>query len=234
MPLAEITNLRSAKRVYNYLAESKQPERTAIFFGKRGLGKSTALLSLKQEANAVYLYCLPTYTDRSFIEDILEACGLSPEKRNKTALLKQVIDYFGDTKRPLLLDDCDNITNGNLPEIARSIHDRAHNIVILAGMERFAHKLSRWPQLVDRSHLLQFQSLSLQDVKALAELTPITIESELVEKIYKASEGKARLAIRSIGYVNEFANLRELDHIGVSDWGNQSLLPNPEGAKIAA
>jgi DNA transposition AAA+ family ATPase len=234
MQLAEITNLRSAKRVYNYLAETKQPERTAIFFGKRGLGKSTALLSLKEEANAVYLYCLPTYTDRSFIEDILEACGLSPEKRNKTALLKQVIDYFGDTKRPLLLDDCDNITNGNLPEIARSIHDRAKNIVILAGMERFSHKLSRWPQLIDRSHQLQFQSLSLQDVKALAELTPITIDSALIEQIYRTSEGKARLAVRAIGYVNEFATIRELDHIGVSDWGNQSLLPNPEGVKIAA
>jgi DNA transposition AAA+ family ATPase len=234
MPLAEISNLRSAKRVYNYLAETKQPERTAIFYGKRGLGKSTALLSLKQEANAVYLYCLPTYTDRSFIEDILEACGLAPEKRNKTALLKQVIEYFADTKQPLLLDDCDNITSGSLPEIARSIHDRAQNIVILAGMERFAHKLSRWPQLLDRSHQLQFQPLNLQDIKALAELSPVTIESELIEKVYKASEGKARLAIRSIGYLNEFANLWELDHIGVSDWGNQSLLPNPEGVKLAS
>jgi AAA domain len=232
MPLAEITNLRSAKRVYQYLQETKQPERIAIFYGKHGLGKSKSLELLQSENNGVYLYCLPEYSPRTFIEDILDACNIEP-KSNRTAMIKQAIEFFGDTKRTLFLDDCDNIASGKLPEIVRAIHDRAQNIVIMGGMERFVVRLSKWPQLLDRSHKLKFNLLSIQDVIAIAQLSPVTIERPLIDKIFAVSEGKARLATWSIGYVNEFAMLREMDCIGVSDWGNQSLLPPSQPIVVA-
>lgn len=227
MQLAETSNLRSAKRVYQYLQEIKQPERIGIFYGKHGVGKSKSLELLQTQTNGVYLYCLPEYTPTRFIEDILDACGVEA-KNNRTAMLKQAIEFFGDTKRTLFLDDCDNITTGKLPEIVRAIHDRAGNIVIMGGMERFVVRLSKWPQLLDRSHKLKFDLLSIQDVVGIAQLSPVTIERPLIEKIFAVCEGKARLATWSVGYVTEFAILRGLDCIGISDWGHQPLLPNSQ------
>ncbi len=230
--LAETSNLKRAQRVYGYLAKAKQKEKMAIYYGQRGLGKSTALESIALNQNAVYLYCMPGYSERSFIEDIVDACGLVPEANSKTALLKQAIKYFQESGRPLLLDDCDNIAKGQLPEIARAIHDRAETIVILAGMERFAHKLMRWPQLVDRAHLLEFRPINSADLKVLAEsLTQVVIKDDLLARILRASEGKARLATRAINYINQYGLANHMDIIDSKTWGEQPLLPNPETSK---
>jgi DNA transposition AAA+ family ATPase len=232
--LAETTNLRRAQRVYGYLSTARQKEKMAVYYGQRGLGKSTALESIAIEQNAVYLYCLPGYSERSFIEDIVDACGLVPEGNSKAVLLKQVIKYFQESKRALLLDDCDNIAKGQLPEVARAIHDRAETIVILAGMERFAHKLMRWPQLVDRAHLLEFKPINSQDLKILAEsLTQVVIKPCLLERILKVSEGKARLATRAINYVDQYGRANNVDIIDSKSWGDQPLLPNPETSKAS-
>ena len=96
----------------------------------------------------------------------------------------------------------------------------------MTGMSGFVRKISRHPQLLDRSHILEFTTITLDDVISLAmTLSEVQFDKELCQKIHQASQGKTRLAVRAINYCDRWAVLHKYDLINLERWGNQPLLP---------
>lgn len=211
----------------SHLTSAEQAEKMCIVHGSPGLGKSEAVKELARILRGIYFYCAPGHTPRSLCLQILDSCQQMSLHNSTSELIDDLAKYLRSNKAPLFLDDCDNLTSkGTLLETVRAVHDLSGQPVIMVGMTGFLKKVSRHPQVLDRSHIVEFTALTLQDIQSLSlALSDIRFDLALCQQILAASQGKHRLAVRAINYCNRWAISHHYDEIDLEKWGNQPLLP---------
>jgi DNA transposition AAA+ family ATPase len=229
---ANLANFQSFYNAFFYLQESGQSEKMIVVHGLPGMGKTDSIIELAKQVSGVYHYCAPSYSPKSFCEEILYTCNQQPSG-TVAAKLRSISNYLRVNNLPLFLDDCDNIAHHSvLLEMVRAIHDRSGQPVVMTGMDNFIQRLSKYPQTFDRAHVLEFKGIILDDVRKLTyALSKVAFADDLCAEILKVSQGKTRLAARSIGYVNNWAIQHSYQQIDLNLWGDLPLLPQLNNIK---
>lgn len=227
MHFANLSNYQAFYAAFYYLQDSPQAEKLMAVYGLPGIGKTFTLQQLAQQTSGIYYYCAPGHSPRSLCQDILNTCRHQSYGNSTTDHIKSVANYLSVNRLPLLLDDCDNLTSrGTVLETVRAIHDLSGQPVVMAGMTNFIQKLSRHSQILDRTHLLEFNPIGIEDVRKLTHaLSEIEFTEDICHEIHRVCQGKARLAARSIGYVDNWVKAHGHKRVDLTLWGNLPLLP---------
>lgn len=108
----------------------------ATYYGKSGLGKTTAAIWAGHKFKAHHVELRSRWTPKHFCEKVMEELGLDIGKRMTVSkMIDAIAEQLGRTQRPLLIDEADYLLRHDMVEIARDFYEGSGAPVILIGEE---------------------------------------------------------------------------------------------------
>jgi DNA transposition AAA+ family ATPase len=193
------------------------------FYGRAGLGKTTAGIYATNRFNACHVEALPIGGVKGLMTMILVELGLKPA-RTTEALFIQIAQELAVSGRPLIVDEADHALHDKPIEILRRLHDVSGVPVILMGEEGLPQKLQRWERV--HSRMLSWvgaEQATAADVDHLAKIYAdgVTLSADLKAALLVASRGSIRNVSTNLAHVREFAATRGLRSIDLGIWDGQ-------------
>lgn len=174
---------------------TKNSSHMALITGEPGLGKSSGLKYLHSiTPDSAYVLPYSGITQFGLISLILDELNL-PQGIFLRHCVSILFEFLAkqDGEFTLIIDECDFLDTKCL-EFVRSIHDRFHIIVLMAGHTRFSSRIKKYPQISDRLLPLSIKPATINDAYLLAEFIggETFIDDDLIESIYKRIGGNLR------------------------------------------
>lgn len=196
------------------------------FFGRAGLGKTTAAVYATNRFDACHVTALPVGGVKSLMNMIVLNLGIQPPARTTEGLFAQAVKELGATQRPLIIDEADNILVDRTIELVRVLHDMTETPVILLGEELLPQKLQKWDRV--HSRILSWvgaEAATLTDVDHLAKIYAhhITLSADMKEAVLSASRGSIRNVATNLAHVREHAVLNGWQTISLDQWGQRPM-----------
>lgn len=195
-------------------------ERMGCFYGRAGLGKTTAGIYATNTMNACHVEALPFGGLKTLLQMIVTELGLRP-KRLIPDMFIQAAEELAVTGRPLIIDEADHILSTKMIEAVRHLHDKSKVPVILMGEELLPQKLQAWERVHGRMLAwIEAEPATIDDVGHLAKIYAPRIEivPELRKKLLEASRESQRYISTNLAAMAEFAAVRGLQRVTVADW----------------
>lgn len=195
------------------------------FYGRAGLGKTTAGIYATNRYNACHVEALPIGGVKGLMNMIVLELGLRPT-RTTEALFTQVAHELAVSGRPLIVDEADHILTDRSIEIVRRLHDLSGVPVILMGEEGLPQKLQRWERV--HSRMLGWvgaEPATAGDVDHLTRIyaAGVTLSADLKAALLTASRGSIRNVSTNLAHVHEFAASQGLTSVDLAVWGKRSF-----------
>lgn len=180
-----------------------------VFFGHPGYGKTNAAIYVQNKTRAALIEVGDSWTKRTVVSSILAEAGVEP-RGTIADMTKQIIEFLGDERRPLIIDEADKLVDKGFIELIREIHDKADCPVLLIGEERLPAKLERIERVADRvlgGCWVAAQPCDHADTRALAELyyPALKLADDLIEQIRLKARGRARRIVDNLHMMQEWA-----------------------------
>lgn len=195
------------------------------FYGRAGLGKTTAGIYATNRHNACHIEALPIGGVKGLLTMIVLELGLRPP-RTTEALFTEVAQQLALTQRPLIVDEADHILTDKPIEIMRRLHDVSGVPVILMGEESLPQKLQRWERV--HSRMLSWvgaENATQADVDHLARIyaKDVQISAEVKAAVLVASRGSIRNVSTNLAHIREFAVTQGHDLVTAEIWGRRLM-----------
>lgn len=201
----------------------------ATYYGRSGLGKTSAAIFAGHKYKAHHIELKSTWTARHFCEQMMAEIGLEKPRRLSVAQMVDAIsDQLGRTRRPLLIDEADYLLKRGMVEIARDIYEGSGVPVILIGEEHLPTALAQFERVHGRMlDWVGAQPGTIDDVNNLAPIYArgVTIAPTLQAAILTASQNSIRRICNNLARVREYAANSGLTDIDLTSWGTQSFVP---------
>ena len=212
----------SMERLIN--APSHLP-RIGVFYGRAGLGKTSAACFLMNRYNAYRIECKSVWTRKTVFVEILKLMGIPPAA-TMPEMLDQVCAQLQLSRRPLIIDEMDHVVAKKSVEVIRDIYDGSQCALMLIGEENLPTALEKWERV--HSRVLDWtpaQALDLYDAETLADFycQRVTVEHDLLTHIHGQSGGSARRICTNLELVQEEALKLGLSSIDLTTWGTRPL-----------
>lgn len=196
--------------------------------GEPGLGKTRAVDRYASETNAMYIRASSVANAKGLMMALASTDPSLPQKGSALQIQQAIIKLLGKTRRPLIVDECQNLANGNakMLEAIRDITDMTGVIgVLVAGDPDTESKIAQFPQIRRRiSAVVEFKPLTFDDVvRAVKAMTEIRIDDALCAELHKQSDGKMGLIINGVAELEQFAISNERTSLTRADIGNRSM-----------
>jgi DNA transposition AAA+ family ATPase len=222
-PVKNVENLFSA---FRYLAE-RDPGIPGIglVYGFTGAGKTTAVTSLINRTNGVYVRANAVWTPSSMLGAITNELGGEPMAKN-AQMIAFITERLALTGRPLFVDEADYIlANVKMLEALRDLHDVAGTPVVLIGMDGIQKKITHRAQFSRRiTQWVEFKALDLQDARTLTDtVCEVTVKDDLVEKLHAEAKGSIGLMTVGLSRIEAYSKSQGWDDIGAKEWGNKAF-----------
>lgn len=205
-----------------------------VLDGDPGLGKSACLKWWSVQTGAVFLRAKKEWTPAWFLRELLEQLKKAPsysfEKMFRQAI-QALTERAAAAERDeapfaLVIDEVDYISrNGRLLETIRDLSDLLEIPVILVGMGRVRHNITRFPQVASRvGQYVEFKPAALADVELMVKsMCEVEVKPDLVGFLHKASGGKTREIKEGIAAIERIAHLHS-GGIGIHEMAGQVLM----------
>lgn len=195
--------------------------------GEPGLGKSHTAQWWALTTGSLLLRAKAQSTAPWLMRELLGELGVQPEhsfermfRQAVTALsarseaaAREGVDFA------IVLDECDHvIRRREVLETMRDLSDMLEVPIVLVGMGRVRHGLTRYPQIASRvAQYVQFETLAIDDVRAMVDgLAEVPVGGDLVELIHGLSKGRSREVLEAIAAVERFGRRNPPDAGGVT------------------
>lgn len=123
----------------------------ATYYGKSGLGKTTAAIFAGNKFRAHHVELKSRWTPKHFCEQVMAELGLDPGKRMTVSrMIDAIAGELAKTRRPLLIDEADYLLRHDMVEIARDFYEGSGAPVILIGEEHLPKKLEAYERVHGR------------------------------------------------------------------------------------
>lgn len=195
------------------------------FYGRAGLGKTTAGIYATNRFNACHIEALPFGGVKNLLTMIVRELGFRPVK-TVPQLFEQAAEELARTGRPLILDEADHLLTDKLIETVRCLHDVTGSAVILMGEELLPQRLSKWERVHGRMlSWVGAEPATVEDVTHLISIYApgIDIDPDLRQAILVASRGSIRNVSTNLAAIREFALVRGVRRVSAADWGKSAL-----------
>lgn len=195
-------NLSRFKRVFGDLVDrASWVTGMGLVVGEPGLGKTTAITWLSGQTNCIFLTADPVWGTHSLLDALLSDLGVEMRSASASRKYDKAVQRLRETKRPIVVDECDFLTDSRLRkqllEILRTLHDKTDVPVILVGMQDLKAKLHHYPQILGRiSREIQFERLNQADVLlTLNSISEVPCTPELAAEVLATTRGYIRQVI---------------------------------------
>lgn len=195
------------------------------FTGPSGYGKSWACAYSSANASAYYVEARSTWTRKSMLHAILLQMGITPERMLSDMVL-QIAEQLGLSRRPLILDEADNLVERGLIELVRDLYEESFGTIILVGEERLPQKLTKWERVHGRVlDWVQAEPANLDDARALARLycPKVGVEDDLLGELVARTKGSVRRICVNLEHIGKHAAGAGLKQIGRDGWGDRPI-----------
>lgn len=195
------------------------------FYGRAGLGKTTAGIYATNTMNACHVEALPFGGLKKLLEMIVTELGLRP-KRLIPDLFDQAAQELAMTGRPLIIDEADHILSTKTIEAVRHLHDKSAAPVILMGEELLPQRLQAWERVHGRMLAwIEAEPATIKDVEHLAKVYArgVDVAPDLREAVLASSKASIRYISTNLAAIAEFAAVRGLERVALADWGGAAF-----------
>lgn len=181
----------------------------ATYYGRSGLGKTTAAIFAGHKFKAHHIELKSRWTPKHFCGKLMEELGLDAPKRiTVSQMIDEISDQLARTRRPLLIDEADYLLRHDMVEIARDIYEGSGSPVVLIGEEHLPKKLEQWERVSGRMlDWVGAQPGTIDDVGHLAPLYApgITFTEGSKAYILTASHNSIRRLSNNLAAAAEYA-----------------------------
>ena len=221
-------NFRLLKEAEKIVARRGAREASLVIIqGKYGVGKSELTERWASENGHVFIRAKKVWTNRSMLEDIAAALGLSV-RGMATDVENRIAAHLAQTMQALIIDEADYLADmktASKLETIRDISDITGTMVFLVGMERFPAIVQRYDHIASRvARIVQLLPLSLADVQATCKAkAEVRLTPALVEQIHHDCLGRMRLLLNAIANVEVLAQTNGWEEVDVSHVKGRAL-----------
>lgn len=202
--------------------------RMGCVYGRAGRGKTTAATYAANSLNVCHVETLPFGGVKAFLAQVVTELGDRPA-RTTGDMFAQVADKLARSRRPLIVDEAENILSDRVVETIRKLHDLSGVPVILMGEETLPQVLKRWERVDSRIHgaWVGMDDLTADDVAMLARIyaNGVKIAPDVMHALWSASRGSMRRCAANLTEMREHAAVHGLDIITAEAWAARSFDP---------
>jgi DNA transposition AAA+ family ATPase len=215
----------------------------AVVDGEPGLGKSATVHWWAVQAQAVFLRAKKEWTPPWFLRELLGELRKIPE-HSFERMFRQTVQALGERAagaerdgQPfgVVIDEVDYISRSSrLLETVRDLSDMLEIPIILVGMGRVRHNLTRFPQVASRvGQYIEFKPAPLEDTRAMvAGLCEVPVQDDLVAFLHKVSGGRSRETKEGIAAIERFGRRNpDPNGVGLVAMSGQVLLNDRASGK---
>jgi DNA transposition AAA+ family ATPase len=227
---------KNLTRVHDALGKVKGKSKAlpgiCLVYGGPGTGKTTAVESIKEEYNAIFLTAHAGTNFSNLLKKILQALGGAVPHRNADRV-DAIIDALKMRPRPLFIDEADFLfKDARMIEVLRGIHDAANVPVLLIGMDGIKNSVLAYPQLSSRvSQRVEFKSCTLREADLIAKsMCVVTVAPDLVELMHKQTGGNFRLIVIALSGFEAYATGHGMKSLNAEQWAGAPMFLTTEVA----
>lgn len=231
---ALVKNLQRLLDAYGIVeAADAGAERIVLLHGATGTGKSTALLHLMNQTDAIYVEASPAWTLNSMYRAIVTSIGGEPRGRSAD-LERYIVDEMGKRSRPLFVDEIDHIllpganTTLRMLEALRSIHDKSRMPIVMVGMDKIEQKIRMREQLARRVfQWVKFVDLDRDDARVVADtLCDVPITDDWLDALFAATKGRISYISHNVKKARARARSNRWAEVNLDVWGGNIFVVN--------
>ena len=201
--------------------------------GEPGLGKTATVRWWAVQNSAIFLRAKAQWTPAWFLRELLSELRRTPE-HSFEKMYTQAIQSLGDRHETaqregkpfaLVIDEVDYISRrAEIMECIRDLSDMLEMTVILVGMGRVRHHLSRLPQIASRvGQSVEFKPCTLKDAEEMVlGLSEVPVKADLIAYLHEQTKGRSREIKEGIAAI-ERTGKRVKTEIGVAEMAGQTL-----------
>lgn len=221
-------NFRLLKEAEKIVARRGAREASLVIIqGKYGVGKSELTERWASENGHVFIRAKKVWTNRSMLEDIAAALGLSV-RGLATDVQNRIASHLAQTMQALIIDEADYLADmktASKLETIRDISDITGTMVFLVGMENFPAIVQRYDHIASRvARIVQLHPLSLADIQATCKAkSDVQLSPALVEQIHNDCMGRMRLLLNAIANIEVWAEANDWAVVDVAHVKGKSL-----------
>ncbi|EGY23938.1 DNA transposition protein [Desulfovibrio sp. A2] len=228
-PMGAIANLSNVTMTLGAMAKAANRADhlpgLLVLHGPSGYGKTTAACRCATVLNAYHVQCRSSWTRKAFYLALLSTMGIIPA-RTIYGMEEQVVAQLAASRRPLIIDEADHLTDKGIIEVVRDIYEGSRTTILLIGEEGLPGALARWERIHNRVlEWLPAQPATLADARALADLYchDVTVADDLLERIHGVSKGVARRICVNLERVQEMGRTTGQTSMDAAAWGGTPL-----------
>lgn len=206
-----------------------------VFYGRPGLGKSSAGTCCAVLRDTVHLSIGPFVSEKGLMKRVAQELGARvPQRINKEDLFHLACAAMVDANRTIILDEADHLLRDTVINTVRFLHDETRIPIILMGEEDLPTKLLQWPRVHGRVlERTGADEATMTDVDLLitVEARGLEIAPDLRELLLTGSGYTHRYIVKNIDAIRRMALTQGLSRVSRSDWGDRTFdkgeVPHP-------
>lgn len=194
-----------------------------------GFGKTETLRwYVSQQPYAVYVRAKSGWTRHWFLNDLLTALGVSPQRLTED-MFRQAKSALEARPYTVVVDEIEHaLADHVVMEAIRDISDATNIPLVLVGMDQVKDRIrSRYPQISSRiAVIVYFQPVSREDVVKAANtlLDGVQLAEDLVDEIHRQCEGRMRLVMNALGNCERLARQRKVAALDLKAVEGQEII----------
>jgi DNA transposition AAA+ family ATPase len=205
-----------------------------VFYGHSGFGKTYSAIYTQNKTKAARVEVGDSWSRKVLLEKICSELNVET-KGTIAQLVDRVVETLVDDDRPLIIDEADKLCDKHMIEMVRQIQEESGAPILLLGEEKLPAKLAEVERVHNRVLVWEpAQPCDLEDTRALASLlSPIEIGDDLLERIRRESQGRARRIVVNLDLVTEAARNLGAKIMTAGDFTGSfytGAAPRPRGA----
>lgn len=186
----------------------------AVVYGRAGRGKTECSREYAVRQNAIYVRVMQDWTPRGMLAAVCaEINGSRPATIEKCR--SYLTHTLGMTRRTIIVDEADRLSNVGMIEHFRDIHDVTGSPVILVGEQSLYSSIATKRRLWSRvTQTVEFGPITTEDIMLFGmKSAQLKIDPDAGAMIGKRAEGDFRLIWQSVRSLEAMARAAGVNQI---------------------
>jgi len=187
-----------------------------VVYGRAGRGKTECCREYAVRKDALYLRVMQDWTPRAMLAALCALInGSAPSSVEKCR--NYLMHVLGISRRTVIVDEADRLTNISLIEHFRDIHDMTGAPVILVGEQSLYSSISSKRRLWSRvTQAVEFGPITTQDIMLFGmKAAELKIEPDAAALVGKKAEGDFRLIWQVVRSLESMARAGGTNQVSV-------------------
>ncbi|MFD2676046.1 AAA family ATPase [Camelimonas lactis] len=237
--LAPLKNVAAMMKLVNRLMDrGAHMPGFGVMHGYSGYGKTYAAIFAQNKTRGPRVEVGDSWTKKTLVRAILRELGVREPRGTVADMTEQLICRLAEPDHPpLFIDEADKLVDKGMIELVREIQEGSQVPIILIGEEMLPQKLERIERVHNR--VLDWATAQPCDTDDTAKLfrlfcPGLTVSADLLERIRRVSEGRARRIVSNCSRMAEYSRLSGVTDLNIDNYAGELFTGKSPSRKAVA